>query len=93
VNGDVVALRHNETRLVLEVSPNVSQERFDRSGAACNLWVMLLIVIAEQAVENGVISIDENPLDPRKNQRLVGVGGICLLGSHRHTSLPIISPS
>src|SRR5262245_23940479 len=87
VNGDVVALRHNETWLILEVSRKVSQERLDRSGSVWNLWVVLLIVIAEQAVENGGITIDENPLDPRKNQRLVGVGGICLLSTHRHTSM------
>jgi len=80
VNGDIVALRHNETRLRPEVSRKVSQERLDRSGAVRNLRVVLLIVFAEQAVENGGISIDENALDPRQNQCLVGihVGSFCV---------------
>src|SRR2546426_10456975 len=73
VNGDIVALRHNETRLRPEVSRKVSQERLDRSAAVRNLRVVLLIVFAEQAVENGGISIDENALDPRQNQCLVGI--------------------
>ena len=86
VNGDIVAVRHYETRLILEVSREFCLERLDRVDAVWDLGVVLLIVMAEQAVENGGITIDENSLDPRKNQRLVGVGGICLLSTHRHTS-------
>src|SRR3989442_5626156 len=74
VNGDIVALRHNETWLIPEVSRKVSQERLDCSGAVLNLRVVLLIVIAEQAVENGGITIDENRLDPRQNRCLVLAG-------------------
>src|SRR5260370_31255053 len=73
VNGDIVALRHNETWLIPEVSRKVSQERLDRSGAVRNLWVVLLIVIAEQAVENGGSTIDEHSLDPRHDQCLVRI--------------------
>ena len=51
VNGDIVALRPHETWLIPEISRKVSQERLDRSGAVRNLRVVLLIVIAEQAVE------------------------------------------
>src|SRR6266478_6352032 len=57
VNGDIVALRHNETWLIPEVGRKVSQERLDCSGTVRNLRVVLLIVIAEQAVENGGITI------------------------------------
>jgi signal transduction histidine kinase len=35
--------------------------------------IMLPIVIAKQAVENGGVTVDENPLDPGKNQCLVVV--------------------
>jgi hypothetical protein len=44
---------------------------------------MLPIVIGEQTVENGRIAMDENPLDPRKNQRLV------VLGLIRHVHPPV----
>src|SRR5207244_13023660 len=73
VNGDIVALRHNETRLRPEVSRKVSQERLDRSGAVRNLRVVLLIVFADQAVEIGGIAIDEDGLDPLQNQRHGGL--------------------
>ena len=55
VNGYIVALRHHETWLIPEISRKVSQERLDRSGTVRNLRVVLLIVIAEQALENGGI--------------------------------------
>ena len=45
--------------------------------AAVPFWdlrVMLPVVVAEQAVENGWIAIDENAFDPCENQRLVVVG-------------------
>ena len=71
VNGDIVALRHHETWLLPEISRKVFQERLDRSGAVQNLQVVLLIVIAEQAVENGGISIDENSLDPARTSALL----------------------
>jgi hypothetical protein len=44
---------------------------------------VLPIVIAEQAIENGWITIDENAFDPGKDQCLVGVGSICC---RRHAS-------
>src|SRR6266851_3730706 len=80
VNGDIVALRHNETWLIPEVSRKVSQERLDCRGAVRNPRVVLLIVIAEQAVENGGITIDENSLDPRQNQCLarIHVSSLCV---------------
>src|SRR5262245_35615203 len=73
VNGDIFAFRHNETWLIPEVSRKISQERLDRSGAVRDLRVVLLIVIAEQTVENGGIPIDEHSLDARQDQRFVGI--------------------
>src|SRR5215469_5382924 len=64
VNGDIVAVRHYETRLILEVSREFCQERLDRGDAAWDLRVVLQIVMAEQAIENGGVPIHENPLNP-----------------------------
>jgi hypothetical protein len=38
---------------------------------------MLFIVVAEQAIQNGGVAIDENARDPRKNQGLVVFSRIC----------------
>ena len=56
-----------------------SRDRLPSSDlmAAVPFWdlrVMLPVVVAEQAVENGWIAIDENAFDSCENQRLVVVG-------------------
>jgi len=79
VNGHVVAVRHHETWFIFEITRKVSQERLDRSSTVGNLWVVLPIVIAKQAVENGRVTIDKNPRNSRQNQRLVGVGSIVVV--------------
>ena len=71
VNADVIAVRHHETRLVLEVGRQVAQQSLDRRRTVWDQWIMLAIVAAEEAVENGRISIDKNALDPCKDKRLV----------------------
>src|SRR5215472_1228007 len=91
VNHDIGALGHNKTWLKLEISRKLSQERLNRSGAVRNLWVVLPIVVAEQPVENRGSAIDENPLDPRKNQRFVGVRSTGFLSAHRRTSKSMAS--
>src|SRR5260370_13148581 len=68
VNGDIVALRHNETWLIPEVSRKVSQERLDRTGAVRHLWVVLLIDIAEPAVRTAPHTLLDHSLASPHNQ-------------------------
>src|SRR4029077_4872981 len=71
MNHDIFTIGHNDTGLVFEIGRQVLQNRLDRPCPVWNLRIMLLIVVAEQAVENGRVAIDENAPDTCKNQRLV----------------------
>jgi len=76
MNHDIVAIGHHETGLVAEVGRQVLQYCLDRCRAVGDRRIMLPIIVAEQAIENGRIAVDKNALDPRKNQRLVMLGRI-----------------
>ena len=71
VDGDVVALSDHQTWFVFEVRTKLTQDCFDCRGAVWNPRVVLLIVIAEEAVENTGIAVNETSLDPCKCERFV----------------------
>ena len=75
MNHDIVAIGHHETGLVTEVGRQVLQYCLDRCGAVGDQRIMLPIIVAEQAIENGRIAIDKTPLMPaRTNALLCSVG-------------------
>ena len=60
MNHDIVTIGHHDTGLVFEIGRQVLQNRLDRRCPVWNLRIMLLIVVAEQTVQNGRVAIDEN---------------------------------
>jgi hypothetical protein len=69
VDGDKVALSNHQTWFVFEVRTKLTQDCFDCRGAVWNPRVVLQIVIAEKAVDNTWIAVNESSLDPCKGER------------------------
>ena len=63
-------------KAVLENLPPDFNYHLDRCRAVGDQRIVLPIVVAEQAVENGRIAIDKDAFDACKNQRLVMLGWI-----------------
>jgi hypothetical protein len=71
MNHDIVAIGYHNAGLVFEVGRQILQYRLDRRCAVWNLRIMLLIVVAEQAIKNTRIAIDKTPVIPARTNALL----------------------